>query len=760
MANRFYITLFDNLNAQVLSGYSNYVRIVNLNTSAVTLLTEDAGNAGGYYADSVPGGNYRVQIDLPKNGTWSTKLTTKWHPVPDQEIGTAQLSQSAILQPYHFSLDVVPAGAIDMDGFNATQFERIAGVIKIKDGIVSGAPSVDDLSIGINGSGQLYVKPLGIASGNLDVAAVGDATKIADEIITGIKLVNETIPANKIIPESLTAGQMSDEILIARLFAADQIEAAHINPTLAFNTDQFERSGSPQKWQLKSTFLDTLGANVDYIVNVLDYGADTSGAGSSSQAFQDAFDAIGEGAGIVVIPPGTYLCKNLVVGPNTWIWAHGATITHDGTAPTGAPSGIFLLRSEGANISTPNNNIRIDGGTWRGNASLNGNAFDFIYCWNVNLQNCRFDTIKAFAISAVGCNYLNIDKCIDLSFTSAGSIYLNQATNTTILNSSFVSAGKTVFFNGLTGANESINVIIKNNNIVSVSSSGHSFYIDETLSNIKIQNNYIVGGVFTVTNGAVTNSLKNVFIQNNLFSQIPVSGSISVNIACSATDVYNVQFFDNTFVQCGRIVIALTAFKFSGNKIKDAFASFGSVGVATSIFSITSENEYNEFLIENNEINGGSYNSIYFDTITSANRLQIKSNTTDNGIVVKKSSSGITNVLIAENRISGTLTVEETGNIINNIVNATGETHGINVTTDTESLIENNIITGGTNGVNVETISNMILNNKCINQTAYGIRIGSEADNNLVKGNYIKNPGTAIISDNGADNILTDNTEI
>ena len=76
------------------------------------------------------------------------------------------------------------------------------------------------------------------------------------------------------------------------------------------------------------------------------------------------------------------------------------------------------------------------------------------------------------------------------------------------------------------------------------------------------------------------------------------------------------------------------------------------------------------------------------------------------------------------------------------------------------SLIENNIITGGTNGVNVETISNMILNNKCINQTAYGIRIGSEADNNLVKGNYIKNPGTAIISDNGADNILTDNTEI
>lgn len=714
-------------------------------------LTETPSNSGQYVFDL--SGTERIVVtadtgsgeaNLPAwegKKVWGTQATTDDYQdnsvttvkLPDESITGAKCA-NGFLEQWHFTTDIVPAGAIEDAAFNTTEFEKIAGVFRHKANGTSGT--------------------------NITDASIPDAKISA---LDGAKITDNTITPGKIVPESLTDNEMSDEILIARMFAADQVEAAHVNPTLMFNTTQFERSGSPAKWQLKADFLSTIDAgSVPYIVNVLDYGADTSGAGSSSQAFQDAFDAIGEEKGIVVIPPGTYLCKNLVVGANTWIWAHGATIVHDGTAPTGAPTGIFLLRSEGANISTPNNNIRIEGGLWRGNASLNGNIFDFIYCWNVKLQNCRFDTIKAFAISAVGCNYLNIDKCIDLSFASAGSVYLNQATNTTILNSSFVSNGKTIFFNGLTGANGSGNIVIENNNIVNASSSGHAFYIDESLSNVKIQNNYIVSGVFTITPGVVTNSLINVFIQHNLFSQIPSgSGTISVFIYSLATDISNVQFSNNTLVDCGRISFALQEIEICNNRIYDGFAAEGETDQDGYIIALSANiGVYNSFIIKNNLVKSTGFGSIYIVPITSAEMLEIKNNTTDNGIVVKKSSSGIGSVVIEQNRITGQLTNEEAAKILNNIIDATGETVGIDVSQSDAVLLENNIVTAGGTGIKVATSNNILYNNKCLDQTAYGIQLTAAADDNLVKGSIIRNPGTAATDDNGTGNTLTDNTTI
>ncbi|MGB4762109.1 MAG: glycosyl hydrolase family 28-related protein [Candidatus Saccharimonas sp.] len=120
----------------------------------------------------------------------------------------------------------------------------------------------------------------------------------------------------------------------------------------AHNSDGTIKDGSVSEASLASAVQVKLNTIVDFgIVNVLDYGADNSGALDSASAFQSAVNAVAEG-GTVFIPAGSYLvgaATTNIVGGNYksfHIQAIGARIT--GTANTR----IFDFRGRFENVST------------------------------------------------------------------------------------------------------------------------------------------------------------------------------------------------------------------------------------------------------------------------------------------------------------------------------------------------------------------------------------------------------------------------
>ena len=287
----------------MLTGFTNYVGFVAQGGSpgSCVPMTEDSLNPGVYYKTNVSGGYFDIYLDLDKSGSFlagDLRLSGVRHGIGADDVSDVNIEE------YSIELD-----------------DLAPSVIAYIDGVGGGADP-DGVTLDLNISGEMQIKEKGISTGKYGDASIPSSAlqegvvttdalgeevvtggKVAEETLPGSKLINATINGDqKIIPETISGALLNDETLQARSFIPDTLEAGMMSPTLSFNTSQFERVGTPLLWQLKSSFLATFG--VSYILNVLDFGADTSGAGSSSQAFQDAFDAVTDEKGIVLIPPG------------------------------------------------------------------------------------------------------------------------------------------------------------------------------------------------------------------------------------------------------------------------------------------------------------------------------------------------------------------------------------------------------------------------------------------------------------------------
>ncbi len=446
------VRIINNATGGMLAGYGGYVGFVAQGGApgSVVPMTEDTGNPGVYFKTGVAGGYYDIYLDLDKSGSF--------------------LAGDLKLSGVRHGLAVDDVSDVNIEDYSIALVDLSPEVIAYIDAAAGSPP--DGVTIGLNGSGELEVKDNGLDG----------STKLIDESLPGAKLQDETLaerhhgadsiiaahtkgsqfldtaiferagippiwtvkddalPGAKLVPESVTGGQLSDETLPARSFIPDSLEAGMTNPASFMNTDQFERVGTPYKWQIKQSLLDSIsGTGAPYIVNVLDFGADTSGAGSSSQAFQDAFNAVGEGKGIVVIPPGTYLAKNLTVPGNVDIWAFGAIITMGGAAPAGETSpDSWIIKSVGSS-GNENPFIRIEGGDWRGELTTvfteqsSGNLFDFTFCKSVSITGAILRNSRKHAVSFARCfdchvTHCRIDKVAGAGVSIAGStdIFVSQ----------------------------------------------------------------------------------------------------------------------------------------------------------------------------------------------------------------------------------------------------------------------------------------------------------------------------------------------
>ena len=738
----------------MLTGFTNYVGFVTQGGSpgAAVPMTEDASNPGVYYKTNVSGGYFDVYLDLDKSGSFlagDLRLSGVRHGIGADDVSDVNIENFSIelddLSPSVIAYIDGSGGGADPDG--VTLDLNLSGEMQIKDGGIStgkygdasisasklqegavttdalgdevvttgkvadaaitavklaGASVTSDKIAGKIITGEDHITDGSIVGANLEDSAISTA-KIQNLAVTGAKIADATINGDtKIIPETISGALLNDETLQARSFIPDTLEAGMMSPTLSFNTTQFERTGAPLLWQLKSSFLATFG--VSYILNVLDFGADTSGAGSSSQAFQDAFDAVTDEKGIVLIPPGVYLAKNLTVKANTEIWAFGAIITIGGTAPSGETSpDTWLIKSTGVSGSE-NSMIRISGGDWRGELTTvyteqsSGSLFDFSFCKNVFIRDAVLSRSRKHAISFSRSFDCVVSGCRIDKVAGAG-VYLAGSTDVFV---------------------DKINVTETARGVFAVTSTVDPQRIFVTGSRISvfISGVVIVFGAYSVISG---NSIEYVAKTGFEFALYGIVVGRYTTLVPVGSVCPNVNIF--------------------GNNVK-GFPSYYGIDLGVAGF------EMKNVMIANNNILCQNGINIDADATGSYSNLLIQGN------LIEKSGSGTTSGI--------TIYGQAVSSIQYNVI--LGFTYGLSITnvfTSSEGhLIANNRIEGGTYGMAFAKMINSIIRDNFFKDTGdFAFYFLNTANNNYADRNYLLNCAETY-SDAGTGNSITNVIEM
>lgn len=686
----------------MLTGFTNYVGFVTQGGSpgAAVPMTEDASNPGVYYKTNVSGGYFDIYLDLDKSGSFlagDLRLSGVRHGIGADDVSDVNIEE------YSIELD-----------------DLAPSVIAYIDGVGGGADP-DGVTLDLNISGEMQIKEKGISTGKYGDASIPSSAlqegvvttdalgeevvtggKVAEETLPGSKLINATINGDqKIIPETISGALLNDETLQARSFIPDTLEAGMMSPTLSFNTSQFERVGTPLLWQLKSSFLATFG--VSYILNVLDFGADTSGAGSSSQAFQDAFDAVTDEKGIVLIPPGVYLAKNLTVKANTEIWAFGAIITIGGTAPSGETSpDTWLIKSTGVSGSE-NSMIRISGGDWRGELTTvyteqsSGSLFDFSFCKNVFIRDAVLSRSRKHAISFSRSFDCVVSGCRIDKVAGAG-VYLAGSTDVFLSHSNITEAA--FGLKAVTATVDPRRIFVTQNKIEVFSMGVFIAFGDGS----HVEGN----SIYYEEKTGFSSNLYGILIGSELFGA--AVGSVSSDV----------------------VVL--------GNNIKGLFTN--SIFIAASGFSLRNT------IIVNNNISGKNGITASFEFSGSYENVLIKGN------LILNIGSGITSgIYIVAQGTFGILFNQVVGfeyNIRTNNIASTSEGH----------TISNNRIKSGTYGLFLEkTSASVIIDNFIEETTDFAISLTASSPLNYLDRNYILNCAETV-SDAGTGNTITNTVEM
>lgn len=159
-----------------------------------------------------------------------------------------------------------------------------------------------------------------------------------------------------------------------------------------------------------SAILDIVGADISEawrVKNVLDFGADPSGATDSGPAFQAAVS----GGGVVYIPTGTYQVSDMVrVGSDTRI-VGGNAIIRKPNSPASAV--CFALLGGSGTIR----NIEISGLVFRGNAPTS--SLYAMWAHRVNgltVHHCRFERtiINGHDLDLQGCDNVTVHDTVHI----------------------------------------------------------------------------------------------------------------------------------------------------------------------------------------------------------------------------------------------------------------------------------------------------------------------------------------------------------
>ncbi|WP_449598730.1 glycosyl hydrolase family 28-related protein [Niallia sp. Marseille-Q9988] len=166
--------------------------------------------------------------------------------------------------------------------------------------------------------------------------------------------------------------------------------------------------------------------NSDFLLNVINYGADPTGKKDSSSSIQKAIDEASTKGGIVVFPPGEYLInktlniihpeqkavKLLGLSANNSYYGIDTKDTRSVTLTRKKNTNHDLILAEGRGLTIEN--IVFDGKGSRGNGLIIERGFE------LRIKNCHFYNIQGYAIKGYSLQNATIE---DNHFNKSGSDY-------------------------------------------------------------------------------------------------------------------------------------------------------------------------------------------------------------------------------------------------------------------------------------------------------------------------------------------------
>ena len=150
-----------------------------------------------------------------------------------------------------------------------------------------------------------------------------------------------------------------------------------------------------------------------YYADVVDFGADPTGATDSTAAVQAALDS---NASTIVFPAGTYLVTWAKIPSNKHVIGYGAKITTNGNI-------IFANKADGVTGGwSANRDITIEGFEVFAPNPVNCTPFGFGHATHVTVKNCVFHDIQTWHfIEFNSCKGCIVDNCYFYNYgTSAG----------------------------------------------------------------------------------------------------------------------------------------------------------------------------------------------------------------------------------------------------------------------------------------------------------------------------------------------------
>lgn len=207
------------------AGNANDMTAVQLDLNATTVKGLFSAGAGLTYSNGV----FSVGADQIKDtmidfGTGATQINSG--DIPLETYSWARITNPAdvgdALEKLDADLASVAGGAISINNGVATNGED-DGSVDVR---------VDDASIEVNGSNNLAVKALGIASGMIAADAVVTA-KILDANVTTAKIADANVTTAKILDANVTTAKLADDAVTADKLASNAVvDASIVNGTI------------------------------------------------------------------------------------------------------------------------------------------------------------------------------------------------------------------------------------------------------------------------------------------------------------------------------------------------------------------------------------------------------------------------------------------------------------------------------------------------------------------------------------------------
>ena len=451
------------------------------------------------------------------------------------------------------------------------------------------------------------------------------------------------------------------------------------------------------------------------VFNVLDFGADPTGAVDSTAEIQAALDAATAVGGVTLVPPGTFLFTELNVGAGTTFQGAGGTLKlNDDTCTNGATAYYLIHNLAGGGAGHPNvviDGLIVDGNSANNTASLVADLISVVG-ENVTVRNCTLRDspdsgimFSACTNSAVLNNRIEDGRDLGIYINDGtgerhhenvvsgnritgfphGGIALKRICQRTIVthNTIYDCGNGITFERASTDTDFSLNSVVSNNlirRIGSVGSTGLGIALrqsDHTICSGNRIEDVIGRGIqvqgtigASVTGNSITLSADNA--EANLAIGIEISGGIGY--PCTENTVSGNSVFSASSVGSAiRLSSAYISESITGNVIANNIAHGD---VALRVDAVADGN-----IVEGNILNGGTYDVVWYagaDNSVFANNLVVNgtsSGTISSVVKAAMATFGIGNVVSHGTAAPTTLTWK-VGDIVWNSAPATGHPAG------------------------------------------------------------------------------------